>query len=336
MNTVGKPRSDEASPETDLLTEDHWEAEDQGISRFCREAVADHPAALRSVAHYSNGTLDFVVRPHDSAPLPAPRADRADALTSEGRPGRHLVVCSDDFNRSLQPFGTGELMRVVVGTTAGGMYCARIRAGQHLVGFTLSGDRVPELDRTLNQVVQQIRTTVHHLSDEHLGGDLGLALPEVGTPDAPHFEVGLAVERTDAEASLRLLWRRFVNPVDLQYAAYYRDWSLVCAGDAFDDRSLRVRLMNMTARMRRAMYRDLADRLRTDITRLRHALRPVAQAPIDRLVLDVQEGAVYIHWLGHGTGTFVLAVTVDQPRVEDAENRLRGLLTALPAVPALP
>jgi len=336
VNTVGEPRSADASPATDLLTEDHWEAEDRGITRFCREAVAGHPAALRSVAHYSNGTLDFVVRPHGSAPLAAPRSQPADPLTSEGRPGRHLVVCTDDFNSSLKPFHTGELMRVVVGTTAGGMYCARIRAGQHLVGVTVSGERVDELDRTLNRVVQRIRT-VHNLPNENLGGDdPGLVLPEVGASDAPHFEVGLTVEGTDAEARLRALWHRFVNPADLQYAAYYREWSPVCAGDAFEDSSLRVRLMNITARTRRAMYRDLADRLRSDITRLRHALRPVTQAPIDRLVLDVQEGAVFIHWLGHGTGTFVLAVTVEQPRVEDAENRLRGLLSELPAVPVLP
>ncbi len=336
METVGEPRpGDPSLTGVELLAEDHWTVEDAGITRLCRESVAGHPAALRSVAHYSHGAVDFVVRPRGSAPLPTPRSAQTEPIVAEGQPGRHLVVCTEDFNHSLQRFGTGELMRVVVGAATGGMYCARIKAGQHLAGVTLSGDTVDELDRTLNEVVRRIRTEVHHLSNEDLGGTLDTELTALEGVTELHVEVGLLVEAKEPE-DWHGVWSRFVNPVDLQYAAYYRDWALVCAGDAFDDPSLRVRLTNMPNQVRRAMYRDLAARLRADITRLRHALRPVSDAPIDRLVLDVQEGAVYIHWPDHGTGTFLLGVTVEQPRVAEAENRLRGLLNALPAVPGFP
>jgi hypothetical protein len=43
-------------------------------------------------------------------------------------------------------------------------------------------------------------------------------------------------------------------------------------------------------------------------------------------VLDVQEGAVYIHWLDSRRGDFLLGVTLDQPMVDRAERRLRALV----------
>lgn len=253
----------------------------------------------------------------------------------EGRPGRHLVVCTEDLNRSLERFGTGELMRVVIGTAGGGMYCARIRAGQYLTGVTRSGETVDALDRTLNGVVRRIRTQVHSLPDENLGGDVDSSPRALEAASALNFVTTTDPEGDGAEDMLGETWRRFVNPVDLQYAALYRRWSLLCAGDAFDDPGLYVRLLGVPSSTRRTMYRDLAVRLRADVTRLRHALRPVTEAPIERLVLDVQEGAVYIHWLGQDTGTFLLGVTVEQPRVAEAETRLRDLGRTLLTLPSL-
>lgn len=334
MNTNGEPGKDgQPSVETELLAEAHWRTRDDRITLSCQDSVRAHPAALRSVAHFSNGALDFVVRPQNAAPLATPRRPENGTASAEGRPGRHLVSCTEDFNHSMQGLGTGELMRVVVGTGSGGMFCGRIRAGQYLVGITLGADRLDELDTVCSDLVRCIRTDVHHLPDELLGGERGRDLPEVAESQKLHFDPGLSV---GDDERLRALWHRFVTPEDLQYAAYYRDWSLVCAGDAFDDQALSPRLLGIAPRARRAMYRDLAARLRVDITRLRGALRPVTRAPIDRLVLDVQEGAVYIHWLGRGTGSFALGVTVDQYRVDDAENRLRGLLTTLPPLPPRP
>lgn len=325
MNSTGVPRPEDP---TELLHEDHWPS-DNRVTQVCRDIVTDHPLALRSVAHYSHGALDFVVLPRGSAPLTAPHGARTEAIVEEGRPGRHLVVCTEDLNRSLQRLGTGELMRVVVGTPTGGMYCGRIKGGQHLTGLTLSADTVAELDASLNDAVRTIRIEVYHLPDELLGGSADARPADPGGGTDLHFEVGLDTRGTAEEARLAGVWRACVNPYDLQYGAYYRDWSMVCAGDAFDDPRLSWRLNDIPSRARRLMYRDLAVRLRSDVTRLRHALRPVADGPIDRLVLDVQQGAIYLHWPGRGTGTFLLGVTTDQPQVALAENGLRSLLSAL-------
>lgn len=337
MNSTGTPRPEGPSATgTVLLAEDHWTEKDSPVTRVCEEAVAGHRAAVRSVAHYSHGALDFVVRRDGVPPLKGPHGTPSSDLAAEALPGRHLVVCAEDLNRSLQRLGTGELMRLVVGTPAGGMYCGRIRGGQHLTGVALSADGVVELDKALNDAVRTIRTEVHHLPDELLGGNPDARPAEPEGVTAAHFEVDLADRGPEEEARLRGLWHRHVNPVDLQYGAYYDEWSMVCAGDAFDDPRLGVRLMDTPSRDRRHMYRDLAARLRSDITRLRQALRPVADGPVDRLVLDVQEGAIYVLWPGRGSGTFLLGVTTDQHQVATAEEGLRSLLSALRTAPPRP
>ncbi|WP_063836209.1 hypothetical protein [Actinacidiphila yeochonensis] len=327
MSTPPAAEPEQAGPE--LLIEQHWTAKDSPVVRACVAAVAEHGPAFRSVAHYSHGVLDFAVRPRGSAPLRTPRTVSGRLLAAEGWPGRHLVVCVEDFDRALQRLETGELMRLVVEAPDGGMYCARIRAGQHLVGVTQSGDTVAELDDGLNLLVTRIRREVHHLPDELLGGDGKLVPAEPAGTGELHWEAALSAGGPGSPASLRSVWDDHVNAVNLQYAAYYRDWTAVCAGDAFDDPDLGVRLGSIPSGERRAMYRDLAGRLRADITRLRQILRPVSDQQIRRLVLDVQEGAVYIHWFGHGPGTFLLGVTVDQPQVALAEERLGSLLTAV-------
>lgn len=335
--SISETSGAQPSAEVELLAEEHWRTKDDSITRPCRNAVERRPAALRSVSHFSRGAHDFVVRPLDASPLAAVRGAESEPVDVESRPGRHLVLCVEDLDRSLQGLGTGELMRVVVGTASGGMFCGRIRVGQYLVGLTLSGDRLAELDNALSNLVLDIRRNVYHLPNEHLGGERGGSLPRMADGEGLHFETGLSVDDAGLEDGLRDVWQHHVNPVDLQYAACFRDWAMVCTGDAFDDPGLSPRFLGTATQVRRAMYRDVASRLRSDIARLRHALHPVTREPIDRLVLDVQEGAVYIHWLGRGPGTFLLGVTVDQLRVEDAEKRLTALLSRLrPLLPPLP
>lgn len=328
LNTAGH-----GIAEPELLKEPHWDDSERSPSDVCvAEFAATH--GLRSIAHFSNRFLDFVVRPHGVG-RQSPDYGDDEISEAEGRTGGELVQCFEDFDLALRPTKTGELMRMVVAAPEGcGLYCGRIKLGLHLVGITRESGGADHLDFTMNRIITQIRDEFYRLPDEHLGGDRRLSMRPVPSDDGDAFSFDLAREElkgTAMEVRLNSLWAGFVNYVDLQYAALYRDWSLVCVGDAFDHRKLGPQFRNIEPGARRALYRDVAQRLRTDIARLRDIMLPVTTAPIDRLVLDVQEGAVYIHWLGRRTGDFIVGVTMNQELVHVAEQRLRMLAGELPA-----
>ncbi|WP_445399808.1 hypothetical protein ACSMX9_03260 [Streptomyces sp. LE64] len=313
----------------DPLYAEHWDrAPFAEVSERCERTVAGCPA-LRSLSYFNNGIVDFVVRPAGARPLPGGRESDL-PIDVESRPGNQLVLSMETFDKALAPLLTGSLMRMVVATPSGGLYCGRVKEQQHLVGVSLRGDGVAPMDRALNDLVTDIRVHVLSRSAENPGG-----IPDqpYHTPDGtvePHFTAGARVDEPMV-ARLRGIWGRHLNPVDLQYLGYYEDWRLTCVGDAFDDPRIGKRFLNIKPAARRRKYRDLADRLRDDIARLRDMLLLVSQEPMDRLVLDVEEGCVFFHWLPGGRGgDFVCGVTLDQHEVGNAERRLRELVSELP------
>jgi hypothetical protein len=327
LNTVG-----DAVGRPELLKEPHWDETRLGsLSGLC---VAEFAASghLRSIGHFSNDILDFIVRPR-GAGLQASVHEEDVITEDEGRAGGQLVLWFEDLNQALAQLNTGELMRMVVATSSGSLYCGRVKLRLHLVGLTRERDGADHLDNTMNRLITRIRSEIYKLADEHLGGDRNLSVNPVepGVNDGFTFELGLKA-RAEAVlgARLRGLWPRFVNVDDLHYAALYHDWTLVCVGDTFDHLRMGPQFMDIDPSQRRALYRDIVHLLRSDLARLRDMLRPITRDPIDRLVLDVQEGALYIHWLGRGTGDFILGVTLDQIRVDVAERRLRMLIAELP------
>lgn len=318
-----------ARARTVVLTERHDDGH-RPLSDRCQDAFADS-AAIRSIAHFGNGIIDFAVRPENARPLPNTTLVTEDPLESEGAMGRQLIRSFQDLDTELNRFQTGDLMRMVVQTRSCGLYCGRVRARQHLVGVTLDSD-VPALDEAMNRLVTRLRTEVYNLPDENPGGAEGASRAELDTVQKLTFEGGLRHDPARV-GQLRGIWHRFVNPTDLQYASYFQHWTLTCAGDAFEDPGLSPRFLDMTASARRALYRDLAGRLRGTVARLQDVLRPITRDPIDRLVLDVQEGAVYLHRLPTGLDDLVIGVTMDQFLVGRAEQRLRELVSEIPAPP---
>lgn len=316
------------------LKESHWSPRSHGlITALCEETVA-RTAAIRSLSHYSNGILDFAVLRADRAPLAGLTGSSGDDAQDESLPGSRLLLCAQDLGTALRPLSTGELMRTVLANGRSGLWGGRARPDEFLAAVTDVPDGVPAMDEAMNRLVTRIRTEVHHLSDELPGGDpyAGLSAGTTVQDVALHVDLGTAAASDPAhEQLLRDLWRTHVNTTDLHYAGYYRDWALVCVGDAFDSQELGPRFLSVSVHTRRTAYRDLPRILRGHLVRLTDALGLIAPSPddgasVDRLVLDVQEGAVYIRWIS--PGVFVLGVTLDQQQVRTAELRLAVLAQA--------
>jgi hypothetical protein len=311
-----------------ILAEQYWHAQaSKGglVTPLMRAAFQETPA-VESIGHFSNGFADCLLR---RVPTDEP-ADELEMLEEAARPGRRMIERMQAFDIPLTPLMTGELMRMVVETREGEFYAARIKKGLHLVGITLTGhDSIGSLDRRMNRLVKDIREQVHHLPDELLGGLPASELTRRNAADDLSFTYlrplgGPAVR-------WRGLWHENLNTVDLQYAAYYQGWKPVCHGDVFNAVPLGERFLNIASAARRSKYQDLAQRLRTDLARLRSAIRPPLAAEITKLTLDVQEGAVYIHWLD-SEGDFVLGVTLNQHMVDYAEQRLGRLVAQIRTV----
>jgi hypothetical protein len=291
------------------------------LSKECRAAVAACPE-IRSMTHVVRNTVVFAVREAEAEPFPGGLSweDEADA---EGRPGRRLVRWVLETEEAMRRLDVGDLMRTVVVTPEGGMQCSRLHSAQYLVGISASEPGCALMDTTMNRLVSKIRAE-RLMVDELPGGRTG----EVKEPFVQGSSLFMHLLTRDPQEAQRLrsIWHRHLNPGDLHYAAYYRDWSLVCSGDAFEHQELEDSFAVVSVAARRAIYRDLVSRLREELTDLAAILAPVTRAPIRRLVLDVVDGAFYMHWLGDAEGDFVVGVTFRQPRVGVAEERLRDLI----------
>lgn len=331
-----------APQRTHTLKESHWTVKRHGvITSLCEEAVAETPS-IRSLCHFSNGILDFAVLRLPRSPLSSLVTEAGDERRNEALPGSRLLLCAQDLATVLRPLGTGELMRTVLANTGGGMWGGRARPGEFLAAVTEDPDDVAALNDTMNHLVTRIRTEVHSLPDEMLGGDPAAKPHAAGTrphtqeTEAPRIDFGTAAPPdTGHEERLRDLWRTHVNTTDLHYAGYYRDWTLVCVGDVFDAQELGPRFIDVSVRTRRTAYRDLSRSLRGHLVRLTDALGLVAptasgHADLDRLVLDVQEGAVLVLW--PSPRSFLVGVTLDQRQIDNAEQRLAELARVVDGV----
>lgn len=318
---------------TRTTKESHWVPEQYGrITELCEAAVGDTPG-IRSVSHFSNGILDFTVHRPDRAPLSSLVAEPGRDAQDEALPGSRLLLCAQDLGSLLHPLGTGDLMRTVVANGHGGLWGGRVKPGEYLAAVADDGRDVPAMDAAMNTLVTRIRTSVHKLPDEMPGGNDDAA---PGAPDHSErlrVDFGTAAEQDDAyEQRLRSLWGRHLGVAELQYAAYYKDLTLVCVGDVFEDPELGPRFMDVSVQTRRTAYRELARSLRRHVVRLTDVLSLVGQPSqgqraMDRLILDVQEGAVYVTW--PSPREFVIGVTLDQTQVANAEARLDQLTSCL-------
>ncbi|MFE9253642.1 hypothetical protein [Streptomyces sp. NPDC006879] len=322
-----------ATQQIETLKESHWTARRHGlITELCERGVTMTPA-IRSLSHYSNGILDFAVIRAERVPLISLVTESDDERRDEALPGSRLLLCAQDLGAVLNPLGTGELMRTVVANERAGLYGARATPGEFVAAATDIPGGTPAMDEAMNALITRIRDEVYSLPDELLGGDRS-ARPAANARDAgavASVEFGTAAAQDpDYEQRLRDLWRAHVNTTDLHYAGYYRDWTLVCVGDVFESDALGPRFTNVSVRARRTAYRDLSRTLRGHLVRLTDALGLIVSAPVDRLVLDVQQGAVCVLWTS--PREFLLGVTLDQRRVGEAERRLSGLARALEGV----
>ncbi|MFJ6675559.1 hypothetical protein ACIQMJ_31015 [Actinosynnema sp. NPDC091369] len=294
----------------------------------CREAVEASPA-LHYLAHYSNGVFDFGVDAlGDAGPAPdaLPGGTRREELK---RLGRHLTFQVATLDRALQEVRTGRLIRTVLHTEEGALFCDSVVPTEHVVGLVLDHagagplfghPAVDEADRAVAGLATRLR------------GQLSLGSLNPGGWDSAEDVVPLPVEQdvrahvTAGEGPLTACLAA-VRAQDLHLVAHVAGGEVRSMVDCLGDPSLAPFFRQVTVDVRRRFYHGFVQELGALATKLNRAVSPVVGGLMARLVLDVEMGAIYYYRLR--AGEYLVGVTIDQARVRAADDRMSALAEEL-------
>lgn len=317
-----------------VLTEDAAPHAAGPVYEDIREAVR---VALRAhgphhLAHFSGSVYDFdadVIDPSvvSAAPSQVRRGCR--------RAGRQLSMAIDDLSRDLQEVATGALIRMVVHSDRGAFCCDSIVPGRHVVatvfdsatgGALASQDLVRACDQTVSTLVTEQRRRLS-LGSQNPGG---YGSPEFETDpgrretEKVHIarEPGSAVDPTllgEVEAALT----NAITPADLHYLALCSNGVTALSVDCLDHDDVARFFTQISVPHRRSFYVRFGHDVQRLAGRFTRVTAPVIGTRLLRLVLDVEQGAIYYYRLSQGV--YLVGVTLDQARVAVADDRMSDL-----------
>ncbi|MEU4743088.1 hypothetical protein AB0G02_21850 [Actinosynnema sp. NPDC023658] len=295
----------------------------------CREAIVESPA-LHYLAHYSSGVFDFgidALGDPAAAPDALPGGTRREELK---RLGRHLTFQVATLDRALQEVRTGRLIRTVLHTEEGALFCDSVVPSEHVVGLVLDHagtgplfghPAVDEADRAVAGLATRLRRQLS-LGSLNPGGwesaDQVTPLPVLDEGAQPHVTVG--------EGPLTACLAA-VRSQDLHLVAHVVAGEVLAMVDCLGDPSLAPFFNQITVDARRRFYHGFVGELGTLTTKLNRAVSPVVGGLMERLVLDVEMGAIYYYRLR--AGEYLVGVTIDQSRVRAADDRMSALAQEL-------
>lgn len=121
---------------------------------------------------------------------------------------------------------------------------------------------------------------------------------------------------------------------DLHFVGYFAAERCVFYTDVLDDADLARFFQGTTQEQRRDTYMRAGKQLQWLNTRLDQQLAGIESGFLIRIVLDVERGALYFYWID--TGRYLLGVTLDQRKVEVADDKMATLVDAIRAHFTLP
>jgi hypothetical protein len=135
----------------------------------------------------------------------------------------------------------------------------------------------------------------------------------------------------EAGATLEQRCQAVLDPQDLQFVALIRDGAKELWPDLFDDPAMEPFFRaGYTVDLRRRFYRDFALDLPHHVRDLGRIAYPLIGRGLDRVVLDVQRGAIYYYRMD--PRSYLMGVTLNQFAVAVADVKMEWL--SRPPIPA--
>jgi hypothetical protein len=269
---------------------------------------------LAYVAHFTDGIYNFAAAPEDELDETNTEARRKHEWYQ--RIGRQLNLVHEAAEGWTRPLQSGRLIRLIFASDHGAVLHFTLRPHEYIVGIAHGADRIEAADRQMARITDDVRILLA-LGTENPGG----YHDRPGRLE-PSSNTRLNVQLDDDVVGARYaqIHQRHVSGADLHYLACYAGGRRVGQVDAFDDDAVAHFFTTITPDARRRQYADIVPRLQVVIRRLGFQFRPLLDGPLSRLVLDVEQGALYYRVLNDDVA--LLAVTLDQSRVWEAEQRL--------------
>ncbi|MEU5692891.1 hypothetical protein [Actinosynnema sp. NPDC020468] len=289
----------------------------------CVSAVRKTPA-LAHVSHYGEGLFNL------SADRLGPDYRGREALRGLGRRLDSFVA---RVETRLLGARTGLLIRTVLHTASGSLQCNSVVPGQSVVGLSrgvpppdLALSRTPEVlqaDRELSALATALRKLVRQLSQNPGGYESEGETPSL-TSLHPPLEPWSRTTSDELPAGLARACLDAVRAEDLHYVAYCTTDGVGFEADQLAHPSLRSFFVGITVEARRNFYRVFSREL-VDLARRFNQLNAGVgpEGPLLRLVLDVEQGAIYYYRLN--PRAYLVGVTIDQEQVTNADHRLADL-----------
>lgn len=326
----------EASPHTWQAPHVSPEADD--VLELIRRFV--HPAGgLHAIVEVSGGLDDVLVDVFDDPVTRSSFAvsDPASLRSACRRAARQLCAFTQTEEERLDDAGTGRLIRVVLHGDRGAVLCYAVVPGQFVVGFVggpagwqpgsaLSDNAlVDPADRAMTALVNDLRRRVE-LPPQDAGGwtdDRDLVTAPTGTN--AHLDIEPNIDGDAQDSALPLL-RSAVHHDDLHFLALVRNRELAVAADQFSHPRLRTPVGAILPSARRKFYCDLARELAYTASQQARLLRSIVGGSLLRLVLDVEQGAVYYY---PRDDAYLVGVTLYQRQVNRSDRKVALLIPQL-------
>lgn len=294
-------------------------------------------APMCYLAHRSSGVLDFDFVLPDRIPDAHPVTGQPDLARALERMSQRLYFLTQSLDNVLGQAMTGALIRVLAQGPVGAIICDQVLVHQHLVAVSchqpypdaaesLTTERpgVRTADADLARICDQLRERAG-VSGANLGGwrRRSPRFDETALPDAsevPTTYLDEAAETGFPEDVRAQVLSEALHPKRLHFLALSGPDGVLASADLLDDRSLNHFALRLAPAPRRRLYRTVAERYPEIRRQLVPALRSVTGEVLDRLVLDVEQGAMYIHRLDGLR--YLLGVTLLQNSVADSDDDL--------------
>lgn len=312
----------------------------QRLHALCRATLLDS-TTLDFVAHYTDGLFDFSVDRLDEPPSEQDTLGGGTRRADLQRFGRSFGFTMTQLDERLAVVNSGRLIRVVLQTENGAAIVNSVVPMEHVIGFAL--DRVPAhgvrpafdaeveaADRALALLAKQLRSLIA-LGSENPGGFETTSREP--TPTAEPTREALVTHVGDDIRGSRMaqLCTGAVRPADLHLVALYSAGEVRFLADCFDHESLGPFFTRTNPSARRAFYEGFGKELDALLPRFNRATRQVLGGLLHRVVLDVEQGAIYCHRLR--PGGYLVGVTLSQAQVHVADLRMAELAAAVRDLP---